>query len=205
MTENNLGSILSHRMSGEEPLTNSSKTTNLNLLEFWQWSASDLVSNALRGALAEYIVASAVGCHCGVRAEWDPYDIKTAGGIKIEVKSAAYLQSWSQKKLSKIQFSVRAAYGWDSEFSAFSKLKIRHADIYVFCVLAHKDKLTVDPLNLDQWEFYCITTQCINSKLGNQKTVSLSRLLSLSPLKVNYGGLETTIQALADRLSKSNI
>jgi len=29
--------------------------------DFWRWSASDLLSNALRGVLAEFIVARALG------------------------------------------------------------------------------------------------------------------------------------------------
>jgi hypothetical protein len=29
----------------------------------------------------------------------------------------------------------------------------RHADVYVFALLAHTDKATVDPLSLDQWRF----------------------------------------------------
>jgi hypothetical protein len=63
-----------------------------DVLGFWRWSSSDLVSNALRGVLAEYLVACDIGVADGTRMEWDAYDLKTPGGVKVEVKSAAYLQ-----------------------------------------------------------------------------------------------------------------
>ena len=47
-----------------------------------------------RGCLAEFIVASALRLGDGVRDEWGAFDLLTKSGAKIEVKSAAYLQSW---------------------------------------------------------------------------------------------------------------
>ena len=77
------------------------------LLDFWLWAASDLVGNTNRGRLAEFIVARAVGLGRGdVRSEWDVVDVLTPTGTKVEVKSAAYVQSWFQNKLSNIQFVV---------------------------------------------------------------------------------------------------
>jgi len=66
-------------------------------------SLSDLVSNATRGRLAEFIVAQALNVDTsGVRDEWAAYDLLTSSGIKVEVKSAAYLQSWAQRRHSNI-------------------------------------------------------------------------------------------------------
>jgi hypothetical protein len=31
--------------------------------------------------------------------------------------------------------------------------------LYVFCLLAHKDKSTLDPLNMDQWQFFVLATE----------------------------------------------
>ena len=39
------------------------------LLNFWQWTASDLVSNSTRGVLAEFLVARALGLDTGVRVD----------------------------------------------------------------------------------------------------------------------------------------
>ena len=124
------------RKTGEEKLYVNGDPLPHDLLSFWQWSASDLVCNAMRGILAEYIVASAVGMVSGNRTEWDAYDVETNEGIKVEVKSGAYIQSWSQKKLSTIQFGIRPTQGWDSGNGAYSNVVERQSDVYVFCVLA---------------------------------------------------------------------
>ena len=102
------------RKTGSERLHNNAKEISVQLVDFWKWSASDLLSNANRGVFAEFLIASALGLVDNVRSEWDPYDLKTPKGKRIEVKSAAYLQSWSQKELSKISFSIRPSRKWNS-------------------------------------------------------------------------------------------
>lgn len=134
------------------------------MLDFWRWSASDLVSNATRGILAEYIVAQALGLATGVRAEWDAYDLVTSAGLKVEVKSSAYLQSWFHKKLSVIGFGIRPKFAWDSDTNELETERRRQAGVYVFCVLAHKNKATVDPLDLDQWVFYVVPSAVLDEQ-----------------------------------------
>jgi hypothetical protein len=95
------------RKTGQERFTLAGEPKELTLLNFWRWSVSDLVSNATRGRLAEFIVASALGVECDVRAEWDAYDLTTTEGINVEVKSAAYIQIWAQNTDSKLSGSVR--------------------------------------------------------------------------------------------------
>jgi hypothetical protein len=80
--------------TGSEPLHADGEALPFMLLNFWQWSCSDLVSNATRGRLAEFIVARALAVPAGVRDEWSPWDLTTPEGITVEVKSAAYIQSW---------------------------------------------------------------------------------------------------------------
>ena len=48
------------RKTGDENFTASGNPLNLKLLDFWKWSVSDLVSNATRGILAEFLVASRI-------------------------------------------------------------------------------------------------------------------------------------------------
>jgi len=71
------------RKTGEEKFHSNGNPLGYDLLSFWQWSASDLIGNAMRGILAEYIVASAVGKTNGSRTEWDAFDIETNEGIKV--------------------------------------------------------------------------------------------------------------------------
>lgn len=60
-------------------------------------------------------------------------------------------------------------------------------------MLSHKDKDTVNPLNLDQWDFYILDTEILNTKIPKQKTITLSSLLKLEPVKVKYDGLKNEI------------
>ena len=122
------------RKSGEEPMHQNGQPLGVTLLDFWRWSVSDLVSNATRGKLAEFIVASALELTSGVRSEWDAYDLLTPDGIRVEVKSTAYLQAWFHQHLSVVQFSIRPARLWDAETNLLGEELKRQADVYVFCL-----------------------------------------------------------------------
>lgn len=183
--------------TGEETFHHGEQPLGLKLMDFWRWSASDLVSNATRGILAEYIVACALGVAQGVRAEWDAYDLLTPSGVRIEVKSAAYLQSWFHKKLSNIIFSIRPTRSWNADTNDLENDLRRQGQIYVFCVLNHQDKATVDPLNLEQWEFYILSAEVLNEKFPTQKTIGLSSLLKLNPCQARFDEIEECIQKLA--------
>lgn len=112
------GRLVPTRKTGVERFHRDGRSLGFVLRGFWKWSASDLVSNATRGILAEYLVAQAVGvAGSGVRDEWAAFDLETPSGVRIEVKSAAYLQTWAHSKLSTILFSVRPARAWDPETS----------------------------------------------------------------------------------------
>ena len=179
--------------TGEEYFTFNNKKLSINVLSFWQWSSSDLLVNVLRGKLAEFIVASSIDLIVNQREEWDAYDLITEKGLKVEIKSSAYLQSWNQAKLSKIIFGIQPTVVWLDNNQRSKTIK-RQADIYVFCVLNHKDKKTVNPLNLNQWNFYIIDTKILNSERTNQKTITLSSLLELNPEKLDYSGLKDSIR-----------
>jgi len=55
-----LSAIQTSKKTGQERLIFNGKQLPVNLLSFWQWSSSELLGNALRGVLAEFIVASAI-------------------------------------------------------------------------------------------------------------------------------------------------
>jgi hypothetical protein len=112
----NLRRMTPKRLEGPEAFRSGGRTLGFGVLGFWQWSASDLVSNATRGRLAEFVVAQALGIPTsGVRDEWAAYDLETPEGIKVEVKSSAYLQSWAQRQPSSVIFSVRKTRAWDPD------------------------------------------------------------------------------------------
>ena len=68
--------------TGDESLVTSKATLPFNLLAFWQWTCSNLVSNATRGVLAEFLVAKALDLEIDIRNEWGNYDIEIEGAIQ---------------------------------------------------------------------------------------------------------------------------
>ena len=190
---NELKAIQAKPKTGNEFLTYNGEKTEYNLLAFWSWSVSDILSNATRGRFAEFVVGTAVGLDPkNLRDEWDAYDLKTDNGIKIEVKSAAYIQTWNQKKISTISFSIKTAKFWDSETFFEDLQPRRHADVYVFCHLKHLDQETIDPLKMEQWDFYVLPTFKLDKYERSQSSITLNSLKRLTePIK--YSELKTVI------------
>ena len=197
-----LSALKVERKSGNERFISTNTKLSVTLNDFWRWSVSDLVSNATRGILAEFIVANALKLDSGTRTEWDAYDLKLLDGTRIEIKSAAYCQSWTQKSLSEIRFTIRPTFGWDSSTNLSSAESIRQANLYVFCLLHHRDKKTINPLDLDQWIFYVVEATTLNRKFPTQKSLGLSGLLKLEPLKLEYGELASGILDTARKIVK---
>lgn len=185
--------------SGDEEFTYDRSPIDFKVIDFWKWSVSDLLSNATRGILAEFIVATTLGLKNNrVRDEWKTYDLITSTGIKIEVKSASYIQSWEQKRYSKISFSIRQTRAWEGNDNIFKGEAKRHADIYVFCLLKNKNFDTINPLKLEQWDFYVVPTIDLD-KLGTQKTISLSVLKKIADA-VSYNQLKNKINKIIEWL-----
>jgi hypothetical protein len=66
----------------------------------------------------------------------------------------------------------------------------------VFCVLSTQDKDKVDPLDLDQWDFYCLSANILNEKVGAQREIVLKRLQSLGARQVKYHELAEAVESL---------
>lgn len=182
------------RHNGNEPLHSNGRPLGLKLLDFWSWSASDIVSNALRGILAEFIVASALDIDLnGVRDEWGSYDLITQDGIRIEVKSAAYLQSWEQSHYSSIIFNVPKTRAWNIDTNIQENESRRQAQVYVFALLSHKDKSTLDPLNIAQWVFYVLPTAVLDARTRSQVSITLCSLEKLAGPGLSYFNLKGAV------------
>ena len=184
-----LGKIQAYLKSGTEPLTIYGKPLPFSLLDFWRWNGSDIISNATRGRLAEFIVATATNVDLNSpRDEWQSYDLETPEKIRIEIKSSSYIQSWYQKSLSKISFSIRPAREWNNETGIQSNLQQRHAHVYVMCLLKHCDQSTINPLDMSQWEFYVLSTKEIDSYARSQSSITLKSLRNMTK-SVDYSAL----------------
>jgi hypothetical protein len=188
-----LGRIPQARRDGSERFHSGGADLGFDLLGFWKWSVSDLVSNATRGRLAEYIIATAIGAADGVRDEWAAYDLLDPRDISIEVKSAAYIQSWHQDWLSTICFNCAPSFAWDPETNRQSDVKRRQAEVYVFALLAHRDQATLDPLDVAQWEFFVVPAVTLDRRERSQHSITLNSLRALHGPPVGYAGLRAAI------------
>jgi hypothetical protein len=109
------------------------------VMDFWRWALSDLRMNIVRPMVAEFLVAKAVGDKRAVREAWANFDVLSGEGIRIEVKSSGYCQSWTQKELSRINFGRLAARSWDAETGELSSEPQVRSDVFVFAVQSCKD------------------------------------------------------------------
>ncbi len=185
--------ILTTKKTGHEKFSLNEKELGFDVASFWAWSSSELLGNALRGVLAEYIISKSINCKEQLREEWDAFDLISPEGITIEVKSSSYLQSWAQSKLSIISFGIQPTTALDPSTNKYSKVRKRQADVYIFCVYAHKCQETANPLNIEHWEFYVIPTSVLNENCKQQKSISLARLLTLNPLMPSYNEIHSAV------------
>lgn len=137
------------RLTGDERFSDDASS----VLDFWRWAFSDLRTNIVRGVLAEYLVARAVGDTSPLREAWDNWDVTTPTGIKVEVKSSAYLQSWNQRKLSSIVFSGLTGREWSDQTNELATDRTLRADVYVFAVHTCREPDQYDPLRIEDWQF----------------------------------------------------
>lgn len=137
-------------LQGNEPF----KGIDATVTDFWRFALSDLKMNNVRGYIAEFLVARAVGAK-GPRVEWDAYDVLAPDGTTVEVKTSAYLQAWEQRTTSRITFSGLKGRTWDTE-SGRSAEQTYNADVYVFAVQTATTHEEHDALSTSQWEFYVL-------------------------------------------------
>lgn len=179
--------------SGKEPICGSETTKGLTILNYWRWSGSDVLSNAPRGVFAEFLVGHALRAIDSPREAWASYDLKTREGIRVEVKSAAYVQSWYQNKLTEIRFEIGQKQNEDST------KRERPSDVYVFALLAEQDMKKINPLDIGQWEFYVVSTCELNRRYENQATLGINPLRRLARQVVPYAELEASVKSAAPR------
>ena len=176
---------------------------SLQLIDYWRWSGSMLADNTTRGILAEFLVAAALGLHKKPRREWDECDIRTASGTSIEVKSAAYNQTWKQSKPSTIIFGIAPHRSWNAETGEYREGSKRWADIYVFCVFEGKNSR--ECLDMNKWDFYVISTKVLDQEVPQQKTIGLKSLERLTPRKCNFRGLRKVILDIEKEVKNGTI
>lgn len=157
---------------------------------------SDLKTNNVRGYLAEFMVARAVGA-VAPRVEWDSWDVTSPDGVTIEVKTSGYIQAWAQKKLSVPTFRVAPAYGWDSSTGTWSDQQSFNAHVYVFCLHTATSHDAYHPLDTSQWKFYVASRTAVEQRTARQ--MGLATLAKVAGNPVTYCELAV---AIASRVEK---
>ena len=191
-----LAPIRQERLSGSEPVIAGGRTLGISVADFWAWSASDLVSNTTRGILAEFLVAVALGVESNIREEWAAFDLTTKSGIKVEVKSAAYVQAWEQKRLSTITFGTPMTRVWSPESARSRSAPRRQADVYVFALFAETNPQVLNPLDTDQWVFYVLSTRRLDERERSQSSITLPSLKRMVD-SVTFDQLEAAVDSAA--------
>ncbi len=170
-----------------------------SVLDFWRYSYCQLKN--LQGAIAEYLVARALGISKAENINsWTGYDL-SCGSKRIEVKSTSYVHTWNKNKVSKARtFNIAPSsnYYWFGGLDRNGKESARQNEIYVFCLNSNQDIASANPLVLDDWEFYVVPTFridafCIKRGNPNQKTISLNIVRGLAFRAVKWNELCTAI------------
>jgi len=169
------------------------KSTSLCVEDFWSWAYSNILTNITRGIFAEFLVGSVLGLIDEPRKEWETADFKYKRKL-IEVKSASYLQNWTQEKLSSISFDIAERLAYDSDNYIIQGKKIRPANIYVFCLYTEKKSKELEKLlDVHNWNFYVMSTEKMNKEFGEQKNVVLNRIKEFAEC-VLYEDLKSAIE-----------
>ncbi len=155
-----------------------------------------LVTNVLRGHVAEAIVALALEPEwrlCG--GDYAGWDFERPDGLRLEVKQSAAMQSWSTSKPSKPIFDVAARTGhWQAGTQWIAEAG-RPAHLYVF---AHHSIYAdhADHRDPTQWAFYVVATRDLPD-IKQAALSTISRLTSAVPVTALADTVRVTASSLA--------
>lgn len=217
---------------GNEKLKLDGKELNFTMIDFWKMNLTNILFNMTRGAFAEFVVRSALEyggfppdreMQTGV----EPYDLNgpkvfakrmTKDGWKmgwfehcrIEIKSTASVQHNTPDEKepislapSRITFGIGKRIDW--ELPDELQDKRRNSDLYVFCHYTAERK-TDNILDLSYWDFYVYPTykidNDIDTKLSDQKTISLRRLQMIGVKKCSFAELYDEVLKTVDEISE---
>lgn len=188
---------------GNEPFLVGGKPISITMNDYWRWAYSDLADSRNRSVMAEFIVASSIGAaHLDTdtsRSAWKQYSLLSPDGYKLEVQSAAYVQSWDTEHPDHISFQIAPSRMPDNTGKPKLDTPLqRKSDVYIFCIYKAMEK-DESPLDLDLWEFYVLPTSVLDDTKPVQKTITLPSLMKLEPVWCDYYGIEEAIQKAMEK------
>lgn len=173
-------------LSGDEELA-----AGITVRDFWSWGFSDLRLNTVRGMLAQFLVARALGDERVTDEGWGNFDVLTPEGIRVEVKSSGYLQSWRQRRVSSIAFGGLTGRAWSETEGQATERSVR-ADVFVFAVHTCRDPASYDMLDLSAWEFRVLPGTLVN-RLAN-RSMTWGTLVAHAPEPVAWHDLRDAVR-----------
>ena len=173
-----------HPYDGNEPFKEGNQDLGFNVLDFWRYAYSNLID--IEPEIAEFLVGHALGLERPTnKVYWTPFDIQY-GEMKIEVKATGYTHTWTKKQSKMRRFDIK------------SSKEGRQCDIYVFCLIGEygEEPEAVDPLNLTNWKFFVVPRSVVDESCGQEKSISLDKLLALGYTPISYKKIKQTVDYL---------
>lgn len=156
----------------------------------------------MRSRLAEYLVAMALDAVDEPRVEWREYDVLTPSGIKVEVKSSAYVQAWPQQRLSQIVFSRLTSRAWNDD-SGRERARALHADAYVFAVVRARTHEDYNALDAAGWDFWVLPRSALQG-LG-MRSAGLKTVKRLAGDPVSFDELLARVESTVEAPSEEDL
>ena len=169
-----------------------------------------ILENNLRGTYAEYLVAGLLGEGWSVKSgSWNAWDIDGPNGEKLEVKSSAYLQTWTEEGEARKSYKPNppsfgiAEHKYDYWGEPLAEPD-RPADAYVFALHIEQDPRLADQRKPEQWRFYVVPTHRLPKGQKRISLAPLSRLVdpvSSDRLKAEVASVLTAPKTMIGRLN----
>lgn len=148
----------------------------LDIRAFRRWAMGELRENRNRGVFAEWLVGKVLGAidNKATRREWMPWDLEYRDK-KIEVKASG--QALAAQPTPRFDIAPRR-WTWLASTDEWieNDPPARPADVYVFCLHKPVPATNRNVRDPTAWEFWVISRQTLDEKLGPQKSVGLGTL-----------------------------
>ena len=190
----------------DEHFSKDGQSLSLTMTDFWAWAFSDMTYCIHLSALAEYIIATALSITSSMpyvtrKHNW-PSELVTKSGHTINVKMAAFIQSYDPEHPDFIEFYIKPRRLLDGTVHKLDTPFKRHCDFYVFAV--YKGMCMNDsPLNLDLWDFYIMPTKVLDETIPTQKKISFRSLLKFNPVKCDFNSIAVKMDELIAKSKKA--
>ncbi len=169
-------------LTGKEVIKGIENTT---VLDFWQWTYSDILIEKNREDLGLFLVAKALGITDIPRINWTGSELRYRKK-KIAVKTSGYIQSWKQKKAKRVLFDIAPQKGITAKQKDSLTYRNRSAELYIFALHTAKEVSKMDVLDMEQWRFYLVKTNILNDEFETKRKIGIRALNKLAtPVKFN--------------------